>query len=369
MWTSIRGSRARTWFSRRPTTAGSHRCGTAARHGRAVRLGRRSAGDATLRVGDWTPARPSGRRASRSGLRTRAGWTRWSRSGSGGWRPPPTPSSAARPGSWPTTSPRCRPPGSRRSSAATPTWATSASTPRPERDLVFDLNDFDEAHPGAWEWDLRRLAASVWVAGRQNGPPEAQCGEAVRRCVAAYREHVRWLADAAAARPRLRAPGRRPARTGRRLRRRRCVRRSPAPARRARSRTSDRALPRFTEQRDGPRPHRGGAAADHPRRDPAEASSIAEAPRRLPDDAADRTGAGSSAATPWSTSPTRSSASARSGCAPTSRCARAAARTTSCSSSSSRPAAPSSRRSCTASRPGTPTRASAWWSTSRRCRR
>jgi uncharacterized protein (DUF2252 family) len=40
----------------------------------------------------------------------------------------------------------------------------------PERDLVIDLNDFDEAHPGGWEWDLRRLVASIWVAGRQNGP-------------------------------------------------------------------------------------------------------------------------------------------------------------------------------------------------------
>jgi hypothetical protein len=35
----------------------------------------------------------------------------------------------------------------------------------PERDLVFDLNDFDEAHPGPWECDLRRLVTSVWVAG------------------------------------------------------------------------------------------------------------------------------------------------------------------------------------------------------------
>ena len=35
----------------------------------------------------------------------------------------------------------------------------------PERDLVIDLNDFDEAHPGGWEWDLRRLVASIWVAG------------------------------------------------------------------------------------------------------------------------------------------------------------------------------------------------------------
>ena len=36
----------------------------------------------------------------------------------------------------------------------------------PERQLVLDMNDFDEAHPGAWEWDLRRLGASVWLAGR-----------------------------------------------------------------------------------------------------------------------------------------------------------------------------------------------------------
>ena len=42
----------------------------------------------------------------------------------------------------------------------------------PERDLVMDLNDFDEAHPGGWEWDLRRLTASIWVAGRQNGNSE-----------------------------------------------------------------------------------------------------------------------------------------------------------------------------------------------------
>ena len=39
----------------------------------------------------------------------------------------------------------------------------------PERDLVIDLNDFDEAHPGPWEWDLRRLVTSIWVAGRLNG--------------------------------------------------------------------------------------------------------------------------------------------------------------------------------------------------------
>jgi hypothetical protein len=44
----------------------------------------------------------------------------------------------------------------------------------PEGELVIDLNDFDEAHPGGWEWDLRRLVASIWVAGRENGSSEKQ---------------------------------------------------------------------------------------------------------------------------------------------------------------------------------------------------
>ena len=39
----------------------------------------------------------------------------------------------------------------------------------PERKLVFDMNDFDETHPGPWEWDLKRLVASAVVAGRENG--------------------------------------------------------------------------------------------------------------------------------------------------------------------------------------------------------
>ena len=39
----------------------------------------------------------------------------------------------------------------------------------PERRQVFDVNDFDETHAGPWEWDVKRLAASVVVAARQNG--------------------------------------------------------------------------------------------------------------------------------------------------------------------------------------------------------
>src|SRR5215472_2081415 len=64
----------------------------------------------------------------------------------------------------------------------------------PEQNLVIDLNDFDEAHPGAWEWDLRRLTTNIWVAGRQNGASEQQCEAAVLRCVAGYRTELRDLA-------------------------------------------------------------------------------------------------------------------------------------------------------------------------------
>ena len=45
----------------------------------------------------------------------------------------------------------------------------------PERRLIFDINDFDETYPGPWEWDLKRLAASAVVAGRENGFKEKKC--------------------------------------------------------------------------------------------------------------------------------------------------------------------------------------------------
>jgi uncharacterized protein (DUF2252 family) len=121
----------------------------------------------------------------------------------------------------------------------------------PERQLVFDLNDFDEAHPGPWEWDVRRLVASVWVAGRQNGSAEEDCEEAVRRCVTSYREQLRLLA----AEPLLTRSFERldvhrfRERAGERGLRQEIDR----AAERARRTTSDRALPRFTAERDGGR--------------------------------------------------------------------------------------------------------------------
>ena len=63
----------------------------------------------------------------------------------------------------------------------------------PQREIVFDLNDFDEATVGPWEWDLKRLAASVNVAGRSNGLNLRERAAAVKRCVEGYRFNARRL--------------------------------------------------------------------------------------------------------------------------------------------------------------------------------
>ena len=60
----------------------------------------------------------------------------------------------------------------------------------PERRIVFDINDFDETLPAPWEWDLKRLAASVVVAGRQIRLPESDAARAVRATACSYREHM-----------------------------------------------------------------------------------------------------------------------------------------------------------------------------------
>jgi uncharacterized protein (DUF2252 family) len=121
----------------------------------------------------------------------------------------------------------------------------------PEGELVIDLNDFDEAHPGCWEWDLRRLAASIWVAGRENGRTEEQCHASVLACVGAYRDEVRFLAEQPLlmrSYNRLDVGRLHETATEKSLRDE--IERS---AKRARSRTSDRALPRFTAEHEGKR--------------------------------------------------------------------------------------------------------------------
>ncbi len=63
----------------------------------------------------------------------------------------------------------------------------------PQRDVIFDLNDFDEVTIGPWEWDLKRLVASVNVAARENGMNKKERAEAVLRAVEGYRFNVQRL--------------------------------------------------------------------------------------------------------------------------------------------------------------------------------
>jgi uncharacterized protein (DUF2252 family) len=64
----------------------------------------------------------------------------------------------------------------------------------PDRDLVFDLNDFDETLPGPWEWDVKRLAASIEVAGRAREFKRKTRRRIVRAAVEEYREAMRRFA-------------------------------------------------------------------------------------------------------------------------------------------------------------------------------
>jgi uncharacterized protein (DUF2252 family) len=64
----------------------------------------------------------------------------------------------------------------------------------PERRMVFDVNDFDETLPGPWEWDLKRLAASVVIAGRDRGFSAVERSQAVSDTVRQYRVAMREFA-------------------------------------------------------------------------------------------------------------------------------------------------------------------------------
>ncbi|MFH9863998.1 DUF2252 domain-containing protein [Streptomyces sp. NPDC017202] len=64
----------------------------------------------------------------------------------------------------------------------------------PERRLMFDINDFDETLPGPWEWDVKRLAASLAIAGRSNGFSTKERAAIVRATVRSYRESMRSFA-------------------------------------------------------------------------------------------------------------------------------------------------------------------------------
>jgi uncharacterized protein (DUF2252 family) len=64
----------------------------------------------------------------------------------------------------------------------------------PERNLVFDVNDFDETLPGPWEWDVKRLVASVAIVAQDNGFRPEDRERVVQACARAYRDRMRTLA-------------------------------------------------------------------------------------------------------------------------------------------------------------------------------
>jgi uncharacterized protein (DUF2252 family) len=65
----------------------------------------------------------------------------------------------------------------------------------PERALVFDINDFDETFPGPWEWDMKRLGASLILAARDRSFSKTVADQAVRAAAASYREHMVEFAE------------------------------------------------------------------------------------------------------------------------------------------------------------------------------
>jgi uncharacterized protein (DUF2252 family) len=64
----------------------------------------------------------------------------------------------------------------------------------PERRLLFDINDFDETLKAPWEWDVKRLAASVVLASRELGMGHGRCADAVLEMTKSYRQHMREYA-------------------------------------------------------------------------------------------------------------------------------------------------------------------------------
>lgn len=110
------------------------------------------------------------------------------------WRHPHSPSSAAPPrmaqdlATTPTT-------GIRVQACGDAHIANFGAYAAPDRRLVFDLNDFDETLPAPWEWDVKRLAASIAIAGRDNDHREAARHRLVTGAVAAYRRTMREMAS------------------------------------------------------------------------------------------------------------------------------------------------------------------------------
>src|SRR5271165_7318021 len=65
----------------------------------------------------------------------------------------------------------------------------------PEGHMIFDINDFDETIQGPWEWDIKRMATSLVLAGRDANNSESQCKDAVLEFARKYREFMRTFSE------------------------------------------------------------------------------------------------------------------------------------------------------------------------------
>ncbi len=65
----------------------------------------------------------------------------------------------------------------------------------PEREMLFDINDFDETSPGPWEWDVKRLTVSLCVAGRDRNLSKQEIADVLAWTVQAYRQSIRGFAQ------------------------------------------------------------------------------------------------------------------------------------------------------------------------------
>ena len=138
-------------------------------------------------------ARPRSAAAS-SAARTRPACPSSSRSAGAGCSSPPSPSTAGRRRSWPPTWPRPRRPACGCRPAATRTSRTSASSRRRTARSCSTSTTSTRRCPGPWEWDVKRMAASIEIAGRDRGEKRAQRRKAVAAAVRRYREAMRAFA-------------------------------------------------------------------------------------------------------------------------------------------------------------------------------
>ena len=183
---------------------------------RTSRSAGRPAGGERCRISQPRSGRPWGRRRGRwrrarrmaTGRRPRTGVIRsscsrsrrlrgcpsWCRSATGGCSYRRSRSSAARPTRWRPTWPARRGPGCEVQLCGDAHLSNFGGFAAPDRRLVFSINDFDETLPGPFEWDVKRLAASFAVAGRDRGFDAKQRQSINRAVTRSYREAIRSFA-------------------------------------------------------------------------------------------------------------------------------------------------------------------------------